>query len=138
MSQENNGTDTGTTTGRKMVSVNGKDLGPKQEGTLKFVRPSKLTDADVNTVIAAGIYEGTAPNNFDDTKSDFKVRSENGDLTIINNFASIASQLAKVSTGSYIEVTYLGKRAMTSGKYKGKEAHSVVVAIDASDLAAGE
>lgn len=134
---EENVTTTGTTA-RKMVSVNGKDLGPKEQGALKFVRPSKLTEADVNTIVAAGIYEGGVPNNFDDTKQDFKVRAENGDLTILNNCASIAKQLEKVETGSYIEVTYLGKKAMTTGKYKGKEAHSFIVALSADDYQAGE
>jgi hypothetical protein len=125
---------TATESGRKMVSVNGKELGaPKQEGNLSFIRPGKLTEADENKVVAKGIYEGTVPNNFDDTKSDFKVRSENGDLTILNNCASLAKQLTKVQAGSYVEITYLGKKVMTEGKYKGKSSHSFVVALDEED-----
>lgn len=121
--------------GRRMVSVNGKDLGGnKQEGNLKFVRPSKLTDADVDTIVAAGIYEGTVENNFDKEKMDYKVRAENGDLTILNTCASLAKQLGKINTGSYVEITYLGKKTMESGKYKGKASHSFIVGISADDL----
>lgn len=138
MSDENV-TATGTAPARKMVSVNGKDLGPKEnQGALNFIRPSKLTEADNNKVVAAGIYEGPTPNNFDDTKSDYKVRAENGDLTILNSCASLAKQFERVTTGSYVEVTYLGKKAIKDGKYKGKEAHSFVLGIDASDMATGE
>lgn len=136
MSQES--TNAGTETARKMVSVNGKELGQKQEGNLKFVRPAKLTEADVNTVVATGIYEGSTPNNFDAEKPDFKVRAANGDLTIINNCASIAKQFGKLQEGSYVEVTYLGKNEIKDGKYKGKQSHSFLIAVDAADLAAGE
>lgn len=136
-----NGTNTGTTSaGRKMVSVNGKEMGAKpegQQGALNFVRPSKLTADNVNTIVAAGIYEGTVPNNFDAEKNDFKVRAENGDLTILNSCASLEKQLAKVTAGSYIEVTYLGKKKIAEGKYKGKESHSFVVGVAADDMAAG-
>lgn len=142
MSQENNtaaGTNTGTSGGRQMVSVNGKPMGlPSENGTLNFVRPSKLGTEAVNTIVAAGIYEGTVPNNFDEEKPDYKVRAANGDLTIINTCASLAKQFEKVRPGSYVELTYLGKKKIEDGKYKGKESHSFVVAIDASDLAAGE
>lgn len=133
MSEANTGTGN---TGRKMVSVNGKEIsnGPKQEGNLKFVRPSKLTDADANTIVAAGIFEGTVENNFDKDKNDFKVRAENGDLTILNTCASLDKQLAKVKAGSYVEITYLGKKIMQSGKYKGKGSHSFVVAVASEDL----
>jgi hypothetical protein len=136
MSDTGNGNGTVANGGRKMVSVNGKEIsnGPKQEGNLKFVRPSKLTDADANTVVAAGIFEGTIENNFDKEKMDFKVRSENGDLTILNTCASLDKQLGKVTAGSYVEITYLGKKIMQSGKYKGKGSHSFVVAVAAEDL----
>lgn len=138
MSESNTAAGT-ETAARKMVSVNGKSLdGNKQEGNLNFVRPGKLTDADTDKILAAGIYEGTTPNNFDAEKPDFKVRAENGDLTILNNCASLAKQFAKVQTGSYVEVTYLGKPVMTTGKYKGKSAHSFIVGVDASDLGATE
>lgn len=124
-----------TASGRKMVSVNGKDLGgTKPEGNLKFVRPSKLTEADVDTIVAAGIYEGTTENNFNKEKMDYKVRAENGDLTILNTCASLAKQLGKINTGSYVEITYLGKEAMQSGKFKGKQAHKFIVGVSADDL----
>jgi hypothetical protein len=131
---------TGTTgTGRRMVSVNGKELGANlPQGELKFVRPSKLGEADINTIVAAGIFEGTTENNFDASKNDFKVRDAEGNLTILNTCASLDKQLAKVATGSYVEITYLGKKKISEGKYKGKESHSFVVGVAAEDLAAGE
>lgn len=128
---EQNETNVGTT-GRKFVSVNGKDLTPDApQGELKFVRPGKLTDADADTVVAEGIYEGSLPNKYDAEKLDYKVRSEDGTLTILNSCASLAKQMAKVETGSYVQITYLGKKTIEQGKFKGKESHSFVVGIAA-------
>lgn len=117
---------------RKFTSVNGKDLsntGTENQGELKFVRPSKLTEADRNTVVAEGIFEGTVPNKFDDKKLDYKVRAQNGDLIILNSAGALASQMAKIETGSYIQVTYGGKNLIKSGKMSGKEAHSFIVGV---------
>lgn len=126
-------TNTGTG-GRTMRTVNGKvGNADVSQGELKFVRPSKLTEADVNTTVAAGIFEGTVPNKFDDQKLDYKVRASNGDLTILNSAGSLASQMNKIEIGSYIEILYKGKSIMKSGKGAGKEAHGFVVLVEATE-----
>lgn len=121
------------TTARKFVSVNGKDLdgGADTAGELTFVRASKLAAEGITGVVAEGIYEGGVPSRFDETKMDFKIRKDNGDLTIVNNCGSLASQMAKVEAGSYVQITYLGQRAIETGKMKGKLAHSFIVGVAA-------
>jgi hypothetical protein len=125
-------TNTGTTE-RKFKSVNGKDLsndGAEQQGELRFVRPSKLTEADRNTVVAEGIFEKTVPNKFDDKKLDYCIRGVNGDLTILNSAGSLASQMSKIELGSYVQITYAGKNVIKNGKMSGKEAHSFIVGVE--------
>lgn len=123
-----------TNTGRKFVSVNGKDLGGEETaGELTFVRASKLAAEGITGVVAEGIYEGGVPSRFDETKMDFKIRKDNGDLIIVNNTGSLAAQMAKVETGSYVQITYLGQEAATQGKYKGKLMHRYVVGISSEE-----
>lgn len=117
---------------RTFKTVNGKVLGerePGAKGSITFVRPKELAAAGTTGVVAEGIYEGTLPNNFDETKSDFKVRRDNGDLIILNGAGSLTAQLAKVAPGSYVRITYAGMQAMTKGKMKGKSAHKFIVEI---------
>jgi len=117
--------------GRTFKTVNGKTLGdaPASKGGITFVRPKELAENGTTGVVAEGIFEGTVPNNFDETKSDFKVRKDNGDLIILNSAGSLASQLAKVAPGSYVRITYAGMKPMLKGKMKGKSAHSFIVEI---------
>lgn len=123
-------TNTGTTE-RKLVTVNGRSGSAEaQDGELNFVRPSKLTDADIGRTVAAGVYEGNLPNKFDDTKLDYKIRASNGDLTIVNSCGSIASQMAKIEVGTYVELLYKGKAPIKTGKMQGKPAHSFVVLME--------
>lgn len=118
-------------TGRTFKSVNGKSLenDDSKAGGITFIRPKELADAGTTGVVAEGIYEGTLPNNFDENKSDYKVRQDDGTLVILNSCGSLATQLAKVSEGSYVQITYLGMKPLTQGKMKGKSAHSFIVGI---------
>lgn len=123
---------TAATAARKFLSVNGKDLGSSETaGDLTFVRASKLAADGITGVVAEGIYEGGVPSRFDEEKMDYKIRKDNGDLIIVNNAGSLASQMAKVETGSYVQITYLGQDAITEGKFKGKLAHRFVVGVAA-------
>lgn len=140
MSDENV-TATGTAPARKMVSVNGKNLGPKEnKGDLVFIKPNKMTADQVNTVIAAGIYEKRQLYTFDngDTRNDFIIRNEAGNAVSLAPNKTLETQLGKVATGSYVEVTYLGSEVMTKGPGKGKTTHKFVIGIAADDMAAGE
>lgn len=116
---------------RRFKSVNGKSLenDDSKSGGITFIRPKELADAGTTGVVAEGIFEGTVPNNFDETKSDYKVRTDDGKLIILNSAGSLASQLAKVAVGSYVQIQYLGMQAMTAGKMKGKMSHKFIVGI---------
>lgn len=127
----------GTGTARKMVSVNNKELGPREgKGNLNFVKLSKLTDVDNNTIIASGIYEGTQKYEFEngDSRTDFIIRDAEGNASSVSPCAALVNQLGKVPTGSYVELTYLGKKAIKGGK----TAHTFVVGVDSADLNSAE
>jgi hypothetical protein len=113
---------------RTFKTVNGKSTGGAQDGTLTFVRPSKLAEDGVKGVVAEGIYEGTLPSKFDN-KTDFKIRKENGDLIIVNGTSSLQKQMAKVATGAYVRINYKGLQKLTMGKAAGKMSHSFIVEV---------
>lgn len=100
-----------------------------QQGNLIIVRPSELAKNGTTGVVAEGIYEGSMPNKFDETKLDYKIRAENGDLYILNSSGSLASQLAKVTEGSLVLVEYSGKNEIKKGPRKGTSAHSFRVSV---------
>jgi hypothetical protein len=116
---------------RTFKSVNGKSLenDDSKAGGITFIRPKELADAGTTGVVAEGIFEGTLPNSFDDAKSDYKVRTESGNLIVLNSTGSLASQMAKVAVGSYVQIQYLGMKPITAGKMKGKMSHSYIVGI---------
>jgi hypothetical protein len=97
-----------------------------------YIRPSALAEEGTTGVITEGIYEGTVPNNFDETKSDYKVRLEDGTLAVLNHSGSLANQLNRVGTGTYVRISYNGKQPMKSGKMAGKLAHAFIVEVEAS------
>ena len=116
---------------RTFKSVNGKSLeqDDSRAGGITFIRPKELNDAGTTGVVAEGIYEGTLPNNFDDTKSNYKVRTDAGNLIVLNSTGSLAAQLGKVAVGSYVQIQYLGMQEITEGKMKGKMSHKFIVGI---------
>lgn len=126
-------TGTGAAAERTYKSVNGKEVpsanGELPKGKLSFVRPAKLAEEGITGVVAEGIYEGTIENKFDANKPDYKVRAENGDLTILNSAGSLASQLSRTNVGEYVQIIYKGMVEMTKGKMAGKKSHSFVVLI---------
>ena len=96
------------------------------EGALNIVRPSKLAKEGFVGTVAEGIYEGAVPNKYDATKLDYKIRSANGDLTIINSTGSLTRQMAMVSEGTLVQINYGGKVA-GKGKSAGKSFHNFEV-----------
>lgn len=103
------------------------------QGKLNIVRPSELAKSEFTGLVVEGIYEGSVANKFDETKLDYKVRSENGDLTIINETGSLRRQMNEVSIGTLIQIEYQGKVKITKGALAGKSAHrfTVLKATDA-------
>ena len=104
-------------------------LGGSTDGNITYIRAKELAEAGTTGVVAEGIYEGTLPNNFDESKSDYKVRLSDGTLAVLNSTGSLANQLGKVATGSYVRVNYNGMDAIKSGRMAGKKAHNFIVEI---------
>lgn len=103
------------------------------KGELIILRPSKLAEDGVTGVVAQGTYEGSMPNKFNPESLDYKIRSENGDLIIINGTGGLRQQLAKVAVGTLVQIQYNGKTKIAKGKMAGKLAHSFVVLTADSD-----
>jgi hypothetical protein len=98
-------------------------------GGIKFIRPSKLVDSDINTTLAEGTFVGTLKNNYDDTKLDYKIEAADGSATVINGAGNLARQMSGVSVGTLIQVNYLGKQEIRKGKMKGKMSHNFEVLV---------
>lgn len=101
----------------------------KAEGGLEFIRPAELAKEGVTGVILEGEFQGTIPNHFDESKNDFKFRTDEGKTVIINHTGSLAYQLKEVEPGSIVQIEYKGKEALKSGKMKGKLAHQFGVLV---------
>jgi hypothetical protein len=88
------------------------------QGALVIVRPSELAKAGTTGIVASGTYEGTEPNKFDETKSDYFVRNSDGTLYIINETKSLKEQLGQLKAydDAIVEVVYNGKTKTKNGK----------------------
>lgn len=114
---------------RTFVSVNGKSL-DGDKSNITFVSASRLNkDGVTNAIVAEGIYESSqvVEGKFG-PKTEYKI-SLDGALTIIGEAGNLKSQMAKVETGSYIQITYVGKEPMTGGARKGTLAHKFLVGV---------
>lgn len=98
-------------------------------GNITYIRAKELAETGKTGVVAEGIYEGTQPNNFDDTKNDYKVRLEDGTLAILNRTGSLDNQLRQVAAGTYVRINYNGMETIKSGRMQGKSAHSFIVEV---------
>lgn len=105
------------------------DSSDNSRGKLNIVRPSALASEGFTGTVVEGIYEGSVPNKFDENKKDYKIRAENGDLTIINETGSLRYQMEKVTVGSLVQINYNGKTKIESGKLAGKGVHNFEVMI---------
>jgi len=102
-------------------------------GNVTYIRPKELAEAGTTGVVAEGIFQGSVPNRFDETKSDFKLEMEDGSITILNHAGSLANQLKRVTPGAYVRINYNGMQPMKSGKLAGKSAHAFVVEVEVTD-----
>lgn len=130
---EANGTAAGTASGRKLVTVNGKEYGTADAGDLNFVNFKKLAEAGTTGIVAEGIYVGTSANQFDPEKPNFKLQTADGGVTIVNAAGSLSSQMSKIPTGTYVAIDYQGMEKMEKGKYKGKSVHKIIVLREAAE-----
>lgn len=86
-----------------------------------FVKPAEMTEGQT----IKGIFVGSEIDQFD--KPNHTVRTTEGDFTL-NSAGSLDKLMEQVTPGQYVEITYRGTKTLTSGKYKGKEAHQFEVA----------
>ncbi len=93
-------------------SVNGRS-------NIRYVKAAELADLPVQ-----GTYEGTEQGKFG---LNHKIKSTDGTTYIVNGFGSLNSQMNKVAEGDEILLVYQGKKKISDGPMKGKEAHSVDV-----------
>lgn len=104
-----------------------KAVGMEGKGTLTIIRPSKLATDGTTGVVVEGVYESATPNKFNADKLDYFIRTESGDLTIINSTGSLARQMGMVAIGELVRITYNGKKELTKGKLAGKSVHDFLV-----------
>lgn len=120
-----------TATARTFKSVNGKALGEAAQGNISFASASKLyKEGKVDVIMAEGVLEATkmVEGNYG-VKPQYSIRSENGDLILVDGFGSLDSQMKKVNPGTYVQITYLGKDEVKTGPRKGTLAHRALVGI---------
>ncbi|MBV6514175.1 MAG: hypothetical protein FMNOHCHN_03765 [Ignavibacteriaceae bacterium] len=109
---------------------NARKFKPAVEGTgIRFIKPGDLAEAKTTGVILEGTYMGAIPNNYDNTKNDYKFLDDNGQEVVINSTGSLAYQMKNVPVGSIVQITYEGMSKLTKGKMKGKEAHNFKVLV---------
>jgi len=115
---------------RTFVSVNGKSL-DGEKANIKFVSASRLNKEGIsNAVVAEGIYESSqVVEGTYGPKTEYKLSTSDGTTIIIGEAGNLKSQMSKVETGSYLQITYIGKEAMVSGPRKGTLAHKFLVGV---------
>lgn len=113
----------GESNGKILVLRSGKlitiDNGSKSEAAL-----------EAGTTVT-GVYAGATPNKFDESRSDYNLRSEDGTLIILAQTASLANQLSKVSVGDLVQITYNGKKNITRKNGSKAQMHDFMVAVAA-------
>ena len=92
-----------------------------------FVRASQLTGPGI---VAQGLYTGTVPNKFEESKQDYKIEALEAnadgtrDITIVNSAGNLGYRMGQVKVGDIIQISYLGKMEGTKGRSKGKLVHN--------------
>lgn len=101
----------------------------KPQPEIEFIRPSKLEEDKINTVLVEGTFLESIPNHYDNSKLDFKFETEDGKSVVINAAGNLGYRMKSINPGQYVRVTYEGKQEIASGKMKGKLAHNFDVEI---------
>ncbi len=117
------------------------------DGSLVFVKPADLARAGFNGVIAEGTFLQSMPNQFDDSKEDFKIQVDveielegkdnngntyltkvnAGDTLVINGAGNLNYLMKSVGPGNLCQINYFGKKEIAKGPHKGKLSHSFEV-----------
>jgi hypothetical protein len=99
----------------------------RSENGITFLRPSKLAEEKVSGIIIEGSFLESMPNPFDNEKLDFKFISDENKTIILNGGGNLGYQMDGIEPGTTVQVSYNGKKPITKGKFKGREAHDFVV-----------
>lgn len=122
--------------------VSGNMIAGEGNGIIKVLRSGKLitiengkkSEATLKSgTVVEGTYAGATPNKFNEDRSDYNLRGEDGTLIILAQTASLANQFAKVSVGDLVQVTYNGKKSITRKNGAKAEMHDFMVAVAAAE-----
>lgn len=109
-------------------------------GKLQVIRAGNIIEGGTKTPLEAGTeivgrYEGSLVNKYDETKLDYKLRTEDGTLIIFAECANLKRDFALVNEGELVMVQYNGKKNITKGRLAGKSVQDfkVLRAVSAAD-----
>lgn len=125
----------------------GGRVGGGEGGNLIFVKPADLARAEFTGVVAEGELVGSFPNNFDETRDDFKILADvdlkiegvdgkgdryvreinKGDTLVINGAGNLNYLMKSIGPGELCQISYFGKKEIEKGKMKGMLAHTFEV-----------
>lgn len=114
------------------MSTENREFKPVLEntsGTIEFISAKKLLESNKLGVIVEGTFQEALENNFESTKSDYKIVTDEGNTIVLNHSGSLAYQMSKVQLGSYVRISYEGQTPMKKGAMKGKLAHQFLVEV---------
>lgn len=97
------------------------------EGGIEFIKPKSLADEGRTGLIVEGVFIEAIPNQFDDTKSDYKLETAEGKTVVINSTASLAFQMKKVDPGTCVQILYNGMKLIKTKKGDNINAHDFSV-----------
>jgi len=119
----------------------------EEGGALVFVKPADLARAEFTGIVAEGTFLEAVPNNYDETRDDFKILADvaftlkgidkdgdlytkdvaKGDTLVINGAGNLNYLMKSVSPGKLCQINYNGKTEIEKGKFQGKLAHNFEV-----------
>ena len=73
----------------------------------------------------AGVLAGSVKNKFG--KNDYSIERADGKTQVIAGAGNLDRQLAAVTPGTYVVITYNGMKEIQSGQWKGKDSHNFLV-----------
>ena len=94
---------------------------------ISFINAAKLDKEEFKGVVMEGEFIATVPNKFSPDKPDFKFMKDDGSIVIVNQCGSLNKQMGKVEIGDYLQISYVGKKILTTGSFKGKSCHEFKV-----------
>lgn len=73
----------------------------------------------------SGVLKGSEVDNYG--KTAFSIERADGKTQVISSAGNLGRQMAEVTAGTYVQITYQGKKEMKSGPYAGTPSHQFSV-----------